>query len=139
VRRPPAEEAGGVIEDDGLIPDDDLTQDDEPPPSEHEHEHEDELEIAGGRLAHHGALPPREHRLWFTQLWDDACALRRRYRLPLRSGWWEDEIQVEALAALAEWVYRYDSGEWDDPPGKLALLAELERITVLLRDGGEPF
>ena len=69
----------------------------------------------------------------------DVCALRERYRLAIRSGWWEDSIQVEALAALAAWADRYDTGEWDDPPGKLALLFELERIDGLLRDGGEPF
>jgi hypothetical protein len=46
---------------------------------------------------------------------------------------------VEALAALAAWVERYDSGECDDPPGKLALLFDLERIATLLRDGSEPF
>jgi hypothetical protein len=50
---------------------------------------------------------------------------------PLRSGWWEDPVQVEALAALAAWVERYDSGEWDDPPGKLALLYDLERLAAL--------
>jgi hypothetical protein len=33
----------------------------------------------------------------------------------------------------------YDVGEWDDPPGKLALLYDLEHISVLLRDGNEPF
>ena len=88
---------------------------------------------------HHGGLDSRERWLWFAQLWDDVCALRLRYRLPVRSGWWEDEIQVEALAALAAWASRYDSGEWDDPPGKLALLAELERIGILLRDGNDPF
>ena len=81
-------------------------------------------------------LYPRERWLWFEQLWTDACALRARYRLSLRSGWWEDEIQVEALAA---WTQRYDSGEWDDPPGKLALLYDLERVAALLRDGDEPF
>lgn len=48
-------------------------------------------------------------------------------------------MQVEALAALAAWVARYDSGEWDDPPGKLALLHDLERVSLLLRDGREPF
>jgi hypothetical protein len=48
-------------------------------------------------------------------------------------------VQVEALAALSAWVERYDSGEWDDPPGKLALLFDLERVAVLLRDGGDPF
>lgn len=85
------------------------------------------------------SLYPRERWLWWEQLWMDVCALRDRYRLPLRSGWWEDSIQVEALAALAAWADRYDTGEWDDPPGKLALLFELERIEMLLRDGAEPF
>ena len=67
------------------------------------------------------------------------CALRERYRLSIRSGWWEDEVQLETLAALAAWVDRYDSGEWDDPPGKLALLLDLERVAALLRDGLDPF
>jgi hypothetical protein len=84
-------------------------------------------------------LYPRERWLWFERLWRDACALRERYRLSLRSGWWEDERQLEALAALAAWVQRYDSGEWDDPPGKLGLLFDLDRIAELLRDGSEPF
>jgi hypothetical protein len=43
-------------------------------------------------------LYPREQWLWFEQLWSDVCMLRERYRLPVRSGWWEDELQVEALA-----------------------------------------
>ena len=84
-------------------------------------------------------LLPRERWLWWEQLWSDVCALRARYHLPVRSGWWEDRVQVEALAALAAWVERYDCGEWDDPPGKLALLFDLERIAALLRDGAEPF
>jgi hypothetical protein len=84
-------------------------------------------------------LYPRERWLWFERLWTDVCLLRDRYGLPVRSGWWESELQVEALAALAAWSHRYDSGEWDDPPGKLALLYDLERIAALLRDGGEPF
>ena len=84
-------------------------------------------------------LYPRERWMWYEQLWSDVCALRARYRLALRSGWWEDQVQVEALAALSAWVERYDSGEWDDPPGKLALLYDLERVAALLRDGGEPF
>ena len=87
--------------------------------------------------------PPVEHpelcHAWFEQLWRDACALRDRYHLPLRQGWWTDPMQVEALAALAQWVERYDSGEWDDPPGKLALLYDLERVALLLRVGGDPF
>ena len=84
-------------------------------------------------------LYPHERWMWFEQLWSDVCMLRERYRLPVRSGWWEDQVQVEALAALASWVARYDSGEWDDPPGKLALLYDLERVAALLRDGVEPF
>ncbi len=84
-------------------------------------------------------LYPRERWLWFNQLWCDVCMLRERYGLPVRSGWWENEIQLEALAALSAWVSRYDSGEWDDPPGKLALLYDLENVTALLRDGSDPF
>jgi hypothetical protein len=84
-------------------------------------------------------LYPRERWLWFEQLWTDVCALRERYHLPVRTLWWEDQIQVEALAALAAWTERFDSGEWDDPPGKLALLYDLERMGALLRDGNDPF
>lgn len=84
-------------------------------------------------------LDPRVRWLWFDQLWLDVCLLRERYRLMVRSGWWEDEIQVEALAALVAWVERYDSGDWDDPPGKLALLYDLQRVTELLRPGQDPF
>lgn len=84
-------------------------------------------------------LPPRERWLWFEQLWSDVCMLRARYHLAVRAGWWENEVQLEALAALAAWVGRYDCGEWDDPPGKLALLYDLERVGALLRDGRDPF
>jgi hypothetical protein len=84
-------------------------------------------------------LYPRERWLWFEQLWSDVCMLQHRYRMTIRSGWWDDQIQVEALAALAAWTARYDAGEWDDPPGKLALLLDLERVAALLRDGNEPF
>jgi hypothetical protein len=84
-------------------------------------------------------LYPLERWMWFEQLWGDVVTLRSRYHLAVRSGWWTDQIQVEALAALASWVARYDSGEWDDPPGKLALLYDLERVSSLLRDGRDPF
>jgi hypothetical protein len=77
--------------------------------------------------------------MWFERLWADVAMLRERYLLPVRTRWWEDEIQTEALAALAAWVHRYDSCEWDDPPGKLALLYDLERISSLLRAGQDPF
>jgi hypothetical protein len=84
-------------------------------------------------------LYPRERWLWFDQLWSDVVMLRDRYRLAVRAGWWENDVQLEALAAVAAWVSRYDSGEWDDPPGKLALLYDLERVAALLRDGLDPF
>jgi hypothetical protein len=60
------------------------------------------------------------------------------YRVRPCKDWWEDGTQVEALAALAAWIERYDSGEWDDPPGKLALLYDIERVRELIR-GCEPF
>jgi hypothetical protein len=100
---------------------------------------EDEPELSGRWPLDPRGLVPRERWQWYEQLWSDVCMLRTRYRLGLRAGWWEDEVQVEALAALAAWVERYDSGEWDDPPGKLALLYDLERVSLLLRDGLEPF
>jgi hypothetical protein len=84
-------------------------------------------------------LYPRERWIWFEQLWSEVCTLRDRYRLAIRSGWWENELQLEVLAALSAWVSRYDSGEWDDPPGKLALLYDLERASALLRVGVDPF
>ncbi len=82
---------------------------------------------------------PEQCRAWFEDLWLDVCRLRERYALPVRSHWWESPIQVEVLAALAAWAQRYDSGEWDDPPGKLALLYDLERVAMMLRDGNDPF
>jgi hypothetical protein len=88
---------------------------------------------------HWSGLMVSERWVWFDRLWQSVCALRTRYGLPVRSRWWESELQVEALAALAAWVDRYDSGEWDDPPGKLSLLYEIERVAGLLRDGNEPF
>lgn len=84
-------------------------------------------------------LPPGDRWLWFERLWEDVCTLRLRYRLAVRSGWWADEVQLETLAALAAWTERYDSGEWDDPPGKLGLLFDLERVAAFLRDGLDPF
>jgi hypothetical protein len=83
-------------------------------------------------------LEPEDRWDWFMALWSDALALRARYDLLLQAGWWADARQVEMLAALAEWVRRYDEGEWDDPPGKLQLLFELERIDAVLRVGEGP-
>jgi hypothetical protein len=89
-------------------------------------------------LSWHG-LAATEGWQWFDRLWSDVCVLRGRYRLAVRSEWWADQLQVEVLAAFAAWVERYDTGEWDDPPGKLALLFDLERVAAALRDGVEPF
>ena len=83
-------------------------------------------------------LLPRERWLWWEQLWADVVMIGRRYRIRPAKDWWEDATQVEGLAALAAWVARYDSGEWDDPPGKLSLLYDLGRIRELI-GGAEPF
>ncbi len=99
-------------------------------------DHDDEYEPGPAEprrwpLTSHG-LYPRERWRWFEQLWNDVCSLQARFGLPVRSGWWESQLEIEALAALAAWAQRYDSGEWDDPPGKLALLYDLGRVARLL-------
>lgn len=76
---------------------------------------------------------------WYQDLWYDVTELTARYGLTVRTEWWTGPLHVEALAAFAAWVARYDSGEWDDPPGKLALLYDVERLNTLLRDGNDPF
>jgi hypothetical protein len=78
-------------------------------------------------------LLPRERWLWWEQLWSDVIALVRRYRLHPPKDWWDNGTEVEALAAMGAWVARYDSGEWDDPPGKLSLLYDLDRVRALIR------
>ena len=84
-------------------------------------------------------LLPRERWLWWEQLWSDVSRSASATASASAADGGRTSVQVEALAALAAWVERYDSGEWDDPPGKLALLYDLERVAALLRDGGEPF
>jgi hypothetical protein len=96
-------------------------------------------ELSGTELIHWRELDPAERRSWWEDRWLDAIALVDRYRLSLRSHWWEDAIQVEALAAFAAWVALYDSGTYTDPPGKLQLLWELERLRAVLRGGEEAF
>jgi hypothetical protein len=103
-------------------------------------EHEpDELSVGEPRwpLAPTGLLPHERWRRW-EQLWSDVLMLGTRYRLRPGRDWWEDATQVEALAALAAWVGRYDAGERDDPPGKLSLLYDLDRVRELVR-GAEVF
>ena len=94
---------------------------------------------AGSELVDWRALPPGQRRAWWERLWDDAIALSNRYRLALRRAWWEDPIQVEALAAFCCWLRLYDTGAETDPTGKLQLLWELDRLRLLLRAGDEPF
>ena len=97
-----------------------------------------EQQNAAGRLDWR-KLPPHERWLWWQRLWADAIRLRDRYRLVLRSAWWEDDIQVETLAALAALVRGSDAGTWNDPMTKLQLLYDLDRIRNLLRSGGDVF
>jgi hypothetical protein len=80
-------------------------------------------------------LSPAARSIWWDQLWVDAIRLRDRYRLVLRTAWWEDDLHVEALAALAALVNGYDTGAWNDPVGKLQLLYDLDRIRALLHAG----
>jgi hypothetical protein len=84
-------------------------------------------------------LSPAARLIWWDQLWDDAIKMRDRYRLVLRSAWWEDDIQVEALAAIAALVSGYDTGAWNDPVGKLQLLFDLDRIRGILHVGQDIF
>ena len=77
--------------------------------------------------------------MWFEHLWSRRLHAARALWPAGAHELVEDQMQLEALAALAAWTERYDDGEWDDPPGKLALLFDLERIGSLLRDGNEPF
>jgi hypothetical protein len=104
--------------------------------SEHEHDEIDPGERRWPMAPAH--LLPRERWRWWERLWSDVEMLGTRYRIRPGTDWWEDGVQVEALAALAAWIERYDCGEWDDPPGKLALLYDLERVRELTR-GTEPF
>jgi hypothetical protein len=99
---------------------------------------QDGLSDGGHPLDWH-RLEPTARRAWWERLWEDAIRLRDRYRLSLRSGWWEDDIQVETLAALAAWTAAYDAGAWTDPPGKLQLLYDLDRIRGLLNAGQDVF
>jgi hypothetical protein len=84
-------------------------------------------------------LPPAQRRAWWEQIWRGAVALSERYRLALRSRWWEDPVQVEALAAFDCWLRLYDTGAETDPTGKLQLLWELERLRAVLRGGDHAF
>jgi hypothetical protein len=95
--------------------------------------------MAGTELVDWRTLPPAQRRAWWEHIWSGTVRLAGRYRLALRSGWWQDQIQVEALAAFICWLELYDSGANADPTGKVQLLWELERLRGLLRAGEHAF
>jgi len=96
-------------------------------------------ELTDTALINWRELPPAQRRDWWEQLWLGVTALAERYRLALRAGWWEDSIQVEALAAFCAWLALYDTGAYVDPPGKLQLLWELDRLRAVIRGGEHAF
>jgi hypothetical protein len=93
-----------------------------------------DVAIAGWR-----GLDPAQRWDWFQQLYTAAAHLDARYRLGIRSGWWEDDVQVELLAALAAWVGMFDYANWTDPEGKARLLLQLPSYRELLRGGASTF
>ena len=84
-------------------------------------------------------LDPEQRWNWFRQLYDQAAHLDRRYRLGLRSGWWDDEIQIEILATLGAWVAMFDYANWTDPEAKARLILQLPAIRELVRGGAQQF
>jgi hypothetical protein len=94
-----------------------------------------EVAVAGWR----GLSEPDERRNWFQRLYQQAAHLDGRYRLALRTGWWEDEIQVELLATLGAWVGMFDSANWIDPEAKTRFLLHLQSVRELVRGGAQQF
>jgi hypothetical protein len=90
--------------------------------------------VAGWR-----SLDPEPRWNWFHALYEQAAHLDRRYRLGLRSGWWEDDIQVEILATLGAWVAMFDYANWTDPEGKARLILQLPTVRELVRGGAQQF
>ncbi len=102
--------------------------------------HADVLMTADVAVAGWRSLREPEQRWnWFQKLYHQAAHLDRRYRLALRSGWWEDEIQVELLATLGAWVGMFDYANWADPEAKARLLLQLQSIRELVRGGAQQF
>ena len=84
-------------------------------------------------------LDPEQRWTWFQQLYDQAAHLDARYRLGLRSGWWDDDVQIEILATLGAWVAMFDYANWTDPEAKARLILQLPAIRELLRGGAQQF
>jgi hypothetical protein len=103
------------------------------------HAHPDLLPTADIAVPGWRGLESEQRWEWFQQLYAAAGHLDRRYRLGLRSGWWEDELQLELLAALAAWVGMFDYASWTDPEGKTRLLLQLPSFREALRGGAQTF
>lgn len=84
-------------------------------------------------------LDPEQRWSWFQALYDQAAHLDARYRLGLRSGWWDDEVQIEILATLGAWVAMFDYANWTDPEAKARLILQLPAIRELVRGGAQQF
>ena len=102
--------------------------------------HADVLMTADVAVAGWRSLTDPEQRWdWFQKLYDQAAHLDRRYRLGLRTGWWEDEIQIELLATLGAWVGMFDYANWIDPEAKARILFGLQTVRELVRGGAQQF
>ena len=84
-------------------------------------------------------LDPEQRWSWFQALYEQAAHLDRRYRLGLRGGWWEDDVQVEILATLGAWVAMFDYANWTDPEAKARLILGLPAVRELVRGGAQQF
>ena len=84
-------------------------------------------------------LDPEQRWNWFQALYEQATHLDGRYRLGLRSGWWEDDVQIEILATLGAWVAMFDYANWTDPEAKARLILGLPAVRELLRGGAQQF
>lgn len=101
--------------------------------------HADLLMTADVAVAGWRGLEPEQQWQWFHKLYQQAAHLDHRYRLALRSGWWEDEIQIELLATLGAWVGMFDYANWVDPEAKARLLFGLQSVRELVRGGAQQF
>ena len=97
------------------------------------------LMLADEALTGWRGLKPQQRWVWFQKLYEQAAHLDDRYRLALRSGWWDDDVQVELLAALGAWVAMFDYANWADPEGKARLIFQLPAVRELLRGGAQQF
>jgi hypothetical protein len=84
-------------------------------------------------------LDPKQRWNWFQQLYHQAAHLDRRYRLGLRTGCWDDDVQIEILATLGAWVAMFDYANWTEPEGKARLILQLPAVRELVRGGAQQF